>query len=188
MNAKLEFPLETLAFNYLSFGFFTALITAVVGFWRIKASSTFPRGDFSGAPSSSSPTPTLVTSSLQQVNETVSNESLSAVTTMIWPLSNEEVGTKGKLTVYYKQDDGGECEGNEEGIDQEGEDNGIKLCEELFVNNWEKLLKMRNGEMEWYCYQDMKIIDGSVVRLWDSCRPRREVEKTAFSVSVISAW
>ncbi|MCE3215904.1 hypothetical protein HAX54_004055 [Datura stramonium] len=198
MNVVLESPLEALAFNYLTFGLFTvvnsvwtwvAIIAAGVGFWRIKASSTFPpRGDFSShAPSPSPPTPRLVMASSSQADRLLSTQQVSS-------MSKESVvgatflkGTKGKLTVYFKQDEGGEHNGDGEGRDQEGEDDAVELSKEWF-ENCGKLLKLRKGETGWYRYQDMKIIDGSVVRLWDGSRRRRNVEKPDFSVAVVSAW
>ncbi|XP_016486051.2 uncharacterized protein LOC107806412 [Nicotiana tabacum] len=200
MNTILEYPLEALAFNYLSFGFLTvvnnvwawvAVITAAVSFWRIKTSSTLPlpepRGDFSGAPSPSPPPPTSVPScsSSPQV-ERVAKEPSSTVTTEMYPgvSMNKEEGTKGKLTVYFKQDDGEECDVDGDDGDQDGEDGAV----EMWFENWENLLKMRNGEMGWYRCQDMKVIDGNVVRLWDGCRRRRKAETTAFSVGVGSTW
>lgn len=184
MNTILEYPLEALAFNYLSFGFFTvvnnvwawvAVITAAVSFWKIKTSSTLPspepRGDFSGAPSPSPPQTTSVPSS-----STVTTEMYTGV------VMNKEEGTKGKLTVYFKQDDGEECDVDGDDGDQKGEDGAV----EMWFENWENLLKMRNGEMGWYRCQDMKVIDGNVVRLWDGCRRRRNAETTAFSVGVVS--
>ncbi|KAJ8543373.1 hypothetical protein K7X08_005896 [Anisodus acutangulus] len=208
MNAILEYPLDALAFDYLSFGFFTvvvnsvwtwaAVVTAAVGFWRIKTSSTLPaqepRGDLSPCP----PTPTLATmsssSSSSQVERllstpstlSVSEETPSTASTMMSYDAAFLEGKKGKLTVYYKQDDGGECDGYGED-DKEGEDDGAELSK-VWFENWERLLKIRYGEMCWYCYQDMKVIDGNIVRLWDGCRRRREAEKTAFSVGVVSAW
>ncbi|OIT05887.1 PREDICTED: uncharacterized protein LOC109222908 [Nicotiana attenuata] len=206
MNA-MESPLEALAFNYLSFGFITvvnnvwtwiAVITAAVSFWRIKASSTLPapepRADFSGrAPS---PSPPTTTSSMSSPSSQVERESTqqaiisektsSTATTMMFPVVSliKEEGTKGKLTVYFKQDiDGGECDGDIVNGDREEEE----LSKEWF-ENWERVLKMRKGEMGWYSYQDMRVIDGSVVRLWDGCRRRRNAETTAFSVGVVSTW
>ncbi|KAK4342355.1 hypothetical protein RND71_038171 [Anisodus tanguticus] len=205
MNAILEYPLEALVFDYLSFGFFTivinsvwtwvAVITAGVVFWRIKISSTLPalepRGDLCPCP----PTPTLGTmysssSSLQveRLLSTPSTLSVSKETSSIASTYYDAFfkGTNRKVTVHFKQDDDEEGNGNEDG-DEEGEDDGVELSKEWY-ENWERLLKMRNGEMGWYYYQDMKVIDGNIVRLWDGCRRRREAEKTAFSVSVVSAW
>ncbi|KAK4380168.1 hypothetical protein RND71_002030 [Anisodus tanguticus] len=184
MNALLVYPLEALAFDYLSFGFFSVVNSVwtwvAVSLWRIKTFSTLPipepRGDFFvHAPSPCPPRKTVVTSS--------SSSSSSQVERVA--LTNEE-GAKGKLTVYFKQDDGGECDGDEDG-DEEGEHDGVELSKEWF-EYWEKLLKMRKGETGWYCYQDMKVIDGSVVRLWDGCRRRRNAEATTFSVGIITTW
>ncbi|KAJ8532090.1 hypothetical protein K7X08_012013 [Anisodus acutangulus] len=202
MNAVLVYPLEALAFDYLSFGFFSvinsvwtwvAVITAAVSLWRIKTFSTLPipepRGDFFvHAPSPYPPRKTVVTSSSSSSSsqvERVSSDELASNESSFAALGNEE-GAKGKLAVYFKQDDGGECDGDEDG-DEEGEHDGVELSKEWF-EYWEKLLKMRKGETGWYCYQDMKVIDGSVVRLWDGCRRRRNAEATTFSVGIITTW
>ncbi|XP_055823730.1 uncharacterized protein LOC129892200 [Solanum dulcamara] len=189
MNAILESSvLEALAFNYSSFGIanivwtWVAVVTAAVSFWRIKvSSSTLPPP----------PEPTLVTSSsspsqverLVQLKESTSPTPASTMMSADAAFLVKEEGTKGKLTVYFKQDEDGECNNDGEGGDQEGEDESVELSKEWF-QNWEILLKLRKGERGWYCYQDMKVIDGSVVRLWEG---RREAEKTAFSFGVVSA-
>ncbi|KAI6679783.1 hypothetical protein NL676_033664 [Syzygium grande] len=33
--------------------------------------------------------------------------------------------------------------------------------------SWEGVVRLRNGEREWYKFQDMRAINGNVVRLWD---------------------
>ncbi|KAK4713816.1 hypothetical protein R3W88_019723 [Solanum pinnatisectum] len=173
MNAILESPLEALAFNYWSFNVanivwtWVAVVTAAVSFWKIKASSsTLP----------TPPEPTVASSSSQVELMLLSKERTPARNNMM--LSDDafwvkEEGTKGKLTVYFKQDEDGD---DDEEKEEDGEeDHGV----EWFENNWEKL---RKGEMGWYCYQDMKVINGSIVRLWDE---QREAQKTVISVS---AW
>ncbi|XP_060189383.1 uncharacterized protein LOC132618331 [Lycium barbarum] len=197
MNAVMVYPLEALAFNYLTFGFFTvvnsvwtwvAVITAAVSFWRIKTFSTLPKPEPRGDFSVHAPSPTVVTSSSSSSSsqvERVSSTPLASNGSSFACLVNEE-GTKGKLTMYYKQDDScGECDSDGEGGDQEGEDEGVKLSKEWF-ETWDKLLKMKNGEMGWYCYQDMNVIDGNVVRLWDDRRRGRNA--TAFSVGITTTY
>lgn len=147
MNAILESPvLEALVFNYLSFNVvwtWVAVFTVAVSFWRIKASS-----------------------SSSQVERLLSKENTSLRPARNAAFLVTEERTKGKLTVYFKQDADGVCNRG----DHENEDEGVELSKEWF-QNWEKL---RKGEMGWYSYQDMKVIDGSVVRLWDG---RREAQK-----------
>lgn len=59
--------------------------------------------------------------------------------------------------------------------------NGIEeLCELEWYENWEKVIRTKTGEMEWYNYQDLMLIDGNIVRLWEGCRRRRETKTTAF--------
>ncbi|KAG5596185.1 hypothetical protein H5410_037417 [Solanum commersonii] len=153
MNAILESPVE----DYWSFDIvwtWVAVVTAAVSFWKMKASS------------STLPTPLVTVASSSKERTPASNNMMM--------LSDDAFseGTKGKLTVYFKQDeDGDECintsgDDDDDDDDQEGEeDHGVEWFE-----NWEKLLKLRNGEMGWYCYQDMKVINGSIVRLWDEQR------------------
>ncbi|KAL3332459.1 hypothetical protein AABB24_032835, partial [Solanum stoloniferum] len=161
---KMNAPLEALAFNYWSFHVanivwtWVAVLTAAVSFWKIKASSsTLP----------TPPEPSQVELMLLSKERTPARNNMMLCDDAF---SVKEEGTKGKLTVYFKQD---ECNAAD---DEEGEeDHGV----EWFENNWEKL---RKGEMGWYCYQDMKVINGSIVRLWDE---QREAQKTVISVS---AW
>ncbi|XP_049414595.1 uncharacterized protein LOC125877303 [Solanum stenotomum] len=157
MNAILESPVEALAFNYWSFDVANIVwtwVAAAVSFWKMKASSS------TRLPTP--PEPTLVTVALASSSSQVELMLLSKETT---PASNNMTmlsddafseGTKGKLTVYFNVSD------DDDDDDEEGEDdhNGV----EWFENNWEKL---RKGEMGWYCYQDMKVINGNIVRLWD---------------------
>ncbi|OWM74362.1 uncharacterized protein LOC116193725 [Punica granatum] len=83
--------------------------------------------------------------------------------------------TKGKFIVYYEddclvaEDDDRaamtECLGCSSGCD------GGCRGRELWWAKWEKMVRTRSGEAEWYGYQDLRAIDGSVVRLWDGGRP-----------------
>lgn len=34
-------------------------------------------------------------------------------------------------------------------------------------DGWEMVLKMKTAEMGWYLYQDLTVLDGNVVRLWN---------------------
>lgn len=33
-------------------------------------------------------------------------------------------------------------------------------------SGWERVLRVRNGDVGWCRYQDLAVLDGSVVRLW----------------------
>ncbi|CAN4110010.1 unnamed protein product [Withania somnifera] len=168
MNAVLAlYTLEDLTFNYLSFGFF-AVVNSV---WTWVAVIT-----------------AVKTSSSSQVKRVSSHDLASNESSFEALGNNIEEGTKGKLTVYFKQDEGGECSGDGEGRDQVKEDDVVELSMEWF-ENWERLLKMRKGETGWYSNQDMKLIDGNVVRLWDGSTRRRNAEIITFSVGIItSTW
>ncbi|MCD7458919.1 hypothetical protein HAX54_039621 [Datura stramonium] len=62
-------------------------------------------------------------------------------------------GNKGKLTVYFKQDEGGEHNGDGEGR-SEGEDDAVELSKE-WPENCGKFVEIeRKGETGWYRYQD----------------------------------
>ncbi|KAM3395012.1 hypothetical protein P3S68_004016 [Capsicum galapagoense] len=177
MNVVLVlYPLEALVFNYLSFGFLTfvnsvwtwvVVITAAFSFWRIKTFQTLPtleprRGNIFGH---------VLISPSPLAQSVVTTSSSSQVERVSSQLASNEEGTKGKLTVYFKQYEESEHNGDGECHDQEGEDNDVESCEEWF-ENWDRLLRMKKGEMGWYSYQDTKVIDGNVVRLWDDSRRR----------------
>ncbi|OIT29914.1 PREDICTED: uncharacterized protein LOC109210714 [Nicotiana attenuata] len=120
--------------------------------------------------------------------------------------------TKGRFTAYYKKDDVlGPCDDDvdrRDSTDKEdkGEfrissqwlqssifsNNGAVEMEDLMCNDWyqswEKVTRTKKGEMGWYSFQDLHVIDGNVVRLWEGCRRRREAEATAFQGGVVRTW
>lgn len=56
-------------------------------------------------------------------------------------------------------------------INHDDDDDGMDGGDEAVVKRWAKVtiltVEMRRaGDLGWYEYQDMKVIDGSVVRLW----------------------
>lgn len=182
----LDSPLEPLAFNFVSFGFFAvvhnlwtwlAVITAAVSFWKIRASgssSSICLDSGSGSPppcnhetSKGSPPVTKVESS-----PTTSSSIIAAasVPSLAAPEDDDGVVTKGlKFRVYYESDNG-EGDGGELTVAEEsGAGEEVEVLEEggNWWENWERMLKMRSGEMNWYRYQDMREINGNVVRLWD---------------------
>ncbi|XP_057501363.1 uncharacterized protein LOC130785255 [Actinidia eriantha] len=81
----------------------------------------------------------------------------------------------GKFTVFYEGD---EVEVEVEGEAEEGGDNfggfgavvggGKEDCH--WSEDWNRMLVMRMGDIEWYRYQDLTVLNGNVVRLWDGCR------------------
>lgn len=192
MNA-LDSPLEALALNYLSFGFLTAannvwawiaVITAAVSVWRIRASS--PRGKglnvesslstcFSSptaAPSSSSPSSS---SEVERVAAEPTEVEHSVPSTSAVSAFQTEGKTSGKFAVYYRGDEDEEEDcGNDESNDDIVDAVEDSLCSsiEWLGNGWEVTMKMRVNDMGWYHYQDLTVLDGNVVRLWDGCRRR----------------
>ncbi|XAR51107.1 hypothetical protein NMG60_11005645 [Bertholletia excelsa] len=173
----LESPLEALALDNLSFGFFTivnnvwtwvAVVTAAVSFWRLKSigagarelksegSSENPAGsnlDPAPAPDPAIPAPMPAVSTLETTMAT----------------------TRGKFTLYYEDEEGDErgsavaagerdCGRGSGGWVGEVVSRGGGWCE-----GWEVMLRTRKGETGsgWYRWQDVTVLDGSVVRLWD---------------------
>ena len=69
-----------------------------------------------------------------------------------------------------------------EGASEEEVDDGgvgslgavVRGGDDGWCENWENLWRMRIGDdMGWYRYQDLRVMDGNVVRLWDGGRGRR---------------
>jgi len=57
------------------------------------------------------------------------------------------------------------------------DDNGMDGGDEAVVKRWAKATTLtvemrRAGDLGWYEYQDIRVIDGSVVRLWEDARER----------------
>lgn len=179
----LDSPLEALALNYLSVGFLTivnnlwtwvAVITAAVSFWRIRAAGGGP----TCLKSDSSPPPPPNDQSLggSELVPEISAPDVSAdepPAPAPAPASEMVVGddkvddgvTKGTkfVAVYYGEDDGRELTAANE-LEESGDDEG---CGEWW-ESWERVLTTKTGEMGWYRYQDLTVLNGNVVRLWDS--------------------
>ncbi|CAI9780326.1 unnamed protein product [Fraxinus pennsylvanica] len=174
MNA-LDSPLEALAFNYLSYGILTAVnsiwplvavLTAAVSFWRIRAFSSsklVPRGRSPDCASTSlSPVDEDVAAADAEVASTSSQFNTDLLNTKFRVLERQG-STKGKFTLYYDKD---ESRTGEDGDNGDGATASEKLgwC----CDDWESMMVMKMGDMGWYQYQDLTVLDGSVVRLWDS--------------------
>ncbi|XP_058206503.1 uncharacterized protein LOC131320004 [Rhododendron vialii] len=164
MNA-LDTPLEALAFNYLSFAFSTAVawlavITAAVSFWKIRAAGC------AGPAKSQRP-------DRRRINEPIT--AVSTTTTAVNFVLEETDGSatanegkrrlrRGKFTVYYDEESEGvvRVEG-----DSTAADGGEGCCS---GGNWDRELRMRMGKdvsLGGTVNQDLTVIDGNVVRLWD---------------------
>ncbi|KAF3439726.1 hypothetical protein FNV43_RR18004 [Rhamnella rubrinervis] len=195
----LDSPLEPLTFNFLSFGFFTfvhnlwtwlALITAAVSVWKIRASGSGSSicldSDSGSSPpcnhetSNGSPPVTEVESS-----PTTSSSIIAAASapSLVAPEDDDGVGTKGtKFRVYYESDDGEGDDGELTAAEESGAGEEVEVAEEGgdWWESWERMLKMRSGEMSWYRYQDMRDINGNVVRLWDGFTARQSYTSSTY--------
>lgn len=183
-------PLEALAFDHLSFGLFTvvnnvwtwvAVITAAVSVWRFKASS-LPGAKFPHEATRQverlAAEPALATAAVApSIVETAKPSTAVAPSSPSPCLFNAEGRTSGKFTFYYDRRE----EEEDRGDDVNGEADGEEGCiggEKQWVGVgegwWEVTMRMRMGDhMGFYSYQDLTVLDGSVVRLWDGCRRRR---------------
>lgn len=164
-------PLETLAFNYLSFNFFNNLWTwLAVIFWRIRTPKPELLPPSNGTYSSDKPDLGL------EVLEPLHADVVPARVPGNGVVEDVDGVTKGKMkfTLYYYDDK------DEDDIDRECKESveTLKITEELWEEkegrlgwweSWEKLLRTRTGENEggWYAYQDLTVINGNVVRFWD---------------------
>ncbi|PSS20759.1 UvrABC system protein like [Actinidia chinensis var. chinensis] len=197
MNA-LDSQLEALAFNYLSFGFsrivsniwaWVVVVSAAVNFWLLSAVRIV--SDAAGSADQPTAVPTTAPKAvLAAVVETttegmtrggkftkalidqptiVSTTVTRAVVAVVETIEGTTRG--GKFRVFY--------EGEEvEGEAKEGGDNfggfgavvgvGKENCH--WCEDWNRMLVMRMGDIEWYRYQDLTVLNGNVVRLWDGCR------------------
>lgn len=192
----LDSPLEALALDYLSVGFLTvvhnlwtwvAVVTAAVSFWRIRAAGGGPaylKSAVSPPPSqcdqSSCGSELVPETSVPDVS--ADEPPTPAAAPAPAPTSPREMEiddvkvefsvTKGPkfVAMYYCEDvmqDNGELSVANK-WDESDEDACVNVfgCEEWW-ESWEPVLRMRMGEVEWYRYQDLKVHNGNVVRLWD---------------------
>ncbi|KAM7459301.1 hypothetical protein LguiA_036295 [Lonicera macranthoides] len=167
MNALESPPLEALAFNYLTYGVltavnniwtFVALLTAAVSFWRIKSLSV----------SSKSDPPRRIRDSSPENFSPPPPPSPPAEYLSLCAAESSDGTTRGKFTVYYNEEDNV----RESGSESEGEDFDGRYCygrDGGWCESWER---MKMGEAGWYRYQDLTVLDGNVVRLWDGGKGR----------------
>ncbi|KAJ4708858.1 Transmembrane protein [Melia azedarach] len=168
----LDSPLEALALNYVSFGILTvvnnlwtwvAFVTAAISVWRIRTTVK---------PEQQPCSHTNATGSAHPVHHVDPPSPLPASPPA--PAKDVDVDAdaegvmKGaKFTLYYyseKTESEGELRVVKEWRDEEG-------CGEW----WERVMRVRMGEMGWYRNQDLTVINGNVVRFWDDyCCKRRE--------------
>ncbi|KAG5243561.1 Transmembrane protein [Salix suchowensis] len=172
----LDSPIDALVFDYLNLGIssiinslwtWVAVITAAVSFWRIRAAGAghgavktleepSPSSAYIGRNNTEPSQPETATSS------STTTATLKSVTEPAVP------GSVRKLVVYFYQDDDRQNDGN---IDDGGEEELTVFGEcggELTL--WERMLRVRMGDYGWYRCQDLTVINGNVVRLWDGER------------------
>ncbi|XP_011039930.1 PREDICTED: uncharacterized protein LOC105136332 isoform X2 [Populus euphratica] len=191
----LDSPIDALAFDYVNLGIlaiinnlwtWVAVITAAVSFWRIRAAGAVktlaepsPSPDYierqiteSSHPETSSSS-TATTATPKSVTEPAAPGSVSSS-----PSVFEDNGPKkGKFVVYY-QDDDRQNEGNLDDDDEDGEEELTVLGEWRRcggeITLWERMLRVSMGEYGWYRCQDLTVINGNVVRLWDGVRREKK--------------
>lgn len=190
----MDSPLDALALNYLSYGLLTAVsniwawiavITAAFSFWKIRALSSplvsRPEQRQDAASTSSLP-PKMAAVEAAKPTAVYPGETghlLSASLTTSFCVIESEGSPKGKFSLYYTWDDFRECD------ESGGEDEGNGGCNgggaavmsenlERRWDDWERMMVVRMGDTGWYRCQDLKVLDGSVVRLWDGGRRWRD--------------
>lgn len=168
------------------------LAAAAVGFWRIR---------IVGSKADGSDASTLFTAPvpLEEAQEKVvplvqstKNEALLSSSCSV-DRSVEMVGTpKVRFTAYFEEED--DCIGCCH-VEDEEEEPTVNVAEEFghrevevvswereeMEVNWEDMVVRRRGDLGWYSYQDMAVLNGSVVRLWDGDSPRRRKSSIAIS-------
>ncbi|XP_019193174.1 PREDICTED: uncharacterized protein LOC109187442 [Ipomoea nil] len=179
----LDSPVEALAFNYLRFDklwtWWVSVLAAAAGFWRIKVPSLSP-------PSKPSSEPCQAAAARRPAS---SEPPSTAPRTTVTPFSASEGvdgSTKGKFAAYFDCDD--ELAG---GNDAESNGNGGGGGEVLvkdWYGCWERVMETRMGEMGWYRYQDITVIDGNVVRLWEGGGRRRSTAAVVGVACVVTTW
>ncbi|KAL7133306.1 hypothetical protein ABFS83_12G131600 [Erythranthe nasuta] len=180
----LDSPFESLAVSYLSYGVFTAVnnilwawiavFTASVSWWRITRAL------------SSSPSPVPLLSRPEQRGAAALTSTppprpeLAAVEVAGDPTTSCECSPKGKYFSIYNYDNedddvirgsGGEQGGEDDGDGGSSINGGGSVVVEKLgrrVDDWERVMVVvKMGDMGWYRCQDLNVLDGSVVRLWD---------------------
>ncbi|TXG61698.1 hypothetical protein EZV62_013061 [Acer yangbiense] len=194
----LESPLEALAFNYLSFGFITAVnnlwtwvavITAAVSFWKIKTaggSTTSYSPDLHHQPhndpntTGSQPLPKI--SPVDSIIEPPAPAPAAASDTTRSSSAlcdvKDDGDTKRKFTLYYQEEEMEESntDGEIKVVDQEWGEEYYYYRDHIHGREewWEKVMRFRVVDMGWRRYQDSTVINGNIVRLWDDECMRRE--------------
>lgn len=183
----LDSPIDALVFDYVNLGILTiinnlwtwvAVITAAVSFWRIRAAGAVK------TLAEPSPSPDYIERQITELShpETSSSTTTTTPKSVTEPAAPGSVSSspsvfednrakKGKFVVYYYQDDDRQNDGN---IDDDGEEELTVFGEwgrcGGEIKLWERMLRVRMGECGWYRCQDLTVINGNIVRLWDGVR------------------
>lgn len=173
----LESPLEALAFDYVSFGIFgvvnniwtwVAVVTAAVSFWKIKAQvkpALLQHRNDRNPSGSQQPVPEMPPA--EESSARVALAASASPATASPSVGDVDGVTKGKFTLYYREE-------------KEEVDGEITAVEELWEDNsrggdwWERMTRVRRAELGWYSYQDLTVVNGNIVRLWDECKIREK--------------
>ncbi|KAJ0745692.1 hypothetical protein HanPI659440_Chr10g0401401 [Helianthus annuus] len=161
---SMSMALEALAISYLTHTVWAwiAFLTAALSFWKIKPSpspSPLPPPAHPISTSTSPPPPPPPPLSDDEPDPDDQQEVPSS-TTIFCSLENRR---SGKFRVYY---DGIAVAAARTRRPIKGSvHNPQRLV--LGDHGWEALLKLKTAEMGWYRYQDLTMLDGSVVQLWN---------------------
>lgn len=178
MNA-LDSPLQSLALNYLSYRVITAAVNNIcswiavfleaVGFWA--SSLPEPRGCRRLHHAASTPPCSQAATTVEAAIEPAIKDSSSpkGLLSRNWCMMESECSPKGKFIMHYNDEDDlseSDDQGGEEGEDHGG---GVMMVNEKSSSRrWNEMMVVRMGDMGWYRFQDLEVLDGSVVRLWDA--------------------
>ncbi|KAG2712727.1 hypothetical protein I3760_04G139200 [Carya illinoinensis] len=209
----LESSLEALALDYLSLGFLTAVnnlwtwvavLTAAVSLWKIRTSGGVIasavclrfRGSKQSHGNDRSPTrpaPVPETSVTNvSADEPPAPDPANGIVAGEVGLDGVTKGTK-FVAVYGKDAD---QKGNGELAAENDEyyyweERGGDECHSIgkWWESWERELRTKTGEKGWYRYQDLRVLNGNVVRLWENTTSRtRDLRYTTARAVLRGNW
>ncbi|CAH1425327.1 unnamed protein product [Lactuca virosa] len=196
MSIALDSPMEAIAIHGVltavnNVWAWIAFLTAAISFWKIKSSIHLSTHHLflQLSPPPPPPSPPLPKTSPvaaqpdQSELPSTSARSPSSTSKRHTTFCKLENRKSGKFSVYYSQDDktkGDKIDGEfEEDIDSDRKMSSITRNGEEEVrkmssvrcnhgeDGWEMLLKIKTAEMGWYVNQDLTVLNGNVVRLWN---------------------
>ncbi|PKA52313.1 hypothetical protein AXF42_Ash010209 [Apostasia shenzhenica] len=161
MDLIFEWPVEALVFRYSatiggSLCTCLALLAAALSFWRFRflgsaSASKTPDAAAVVSLTPSPPPPSAATNSFREPPIFA-----SAVPDRLCR-EDCQSSPKGRFTAYFLAEE--DVNGGEEEVEIDGVNDVLDGFRRLDCG-W-------RGDLGWYCYQDRKTINGSVVRLWD---------------------